>query len=42
MDRETTSTTAMLFVMVAVSLVLFLLADRIMRLFVIFLLGIGG
>jgi hypothetical protein len=42
MDREAHITAAMLLVMVAVTSVLFLLADRIMRIFVIFLLGIGG
>ena len=39
--RETAITTAMVFVMVAVTSVFFLIADQIMRLVVTFLLGIG-
>jgi len=40
--RETAVTTAMVFVMVAVASVFFLLADQFMRMFVTFILGIGG
>ncbi len=40
--RETAITTAMVFVMVAVTSVFFLISDQIMRLVVTFLLGIGG
>jgi preprotein translocase subunit SecE len=40
--RETAVTTAMVFVMVAVASVFFLLADQFMRIFVTFILGIGG
>jgi preprotein translocase subunit SecE len=40
--RETTITTAMVFVMVAVASVFFLVADQIMRTIVTFVLGIGG
>ena len=40
--RETAITTAMVFVMVAVTSVFFLLADQVMRIVVTFLLGIGG
>ena len=40
--RETAITTAMVFVMVAVTSVFFLLADQVMRLVVTYLLGIGG
>src|ERR1700676_3493024 len=40
--RETAITTAMVFVMVAVTSVFFLIADQIMRLVVTFLLGIGS
>ena len=40
--RETAITTAMVFVMVAVTSVFFLIADQVMRLVVTFLLGIGG
>ncbi len=40
--KETTVTTAMVFVMVAVASVFFLLADQFMRMFVTFILGIGG
>jgi len=39
--RETAITTAMVFVMVAITSVFFLVADQIMRLVVTFLLGIG-
>jgi preprotein translocase subunit SecE len=40
--RETAITTAMVFVMVAVTSIFFLVADQIMRLVVTFLLGIGS
>ena len=40
--RETTITTIMVFVMVAVSSVLFLVADQIIRLVITFILGIAG
>jgi preprotein translocase subunit SecE len=40
--RETTITTAMVFVMVAVASVFFLIADQIMRFIVTLVLGIGG
>jgi preprotein translocase subunit SecE len=40
--RETAITTAMVFVMVAITSVFFLVADQIMRLVVTFLLGIGS
>ena len=40
--RETGITTAMVFVMVALTSVFFLIADQIMRLVVTFLLGIGS
>ena len=39
--RETAITTAMVFVMVAVSSVFFLLADQVIRLVVTFVLGVG-
>ena len=39
--RETMITTAMVFVMVAVSSVFFLLADQVIRLVVTFVLGVG-
>jgi preprotein translocase subunit SecE len=39
--RETTITTAMVFVMVAVASLFFLAADQVMRLVVTFILGIG-
>lgn len=39
--RETAITTAMVFVMVAISSVFFLLVDQIIRVGVTFLLGIG-
>lgn len=38
--RETTITTIMVFVMVAVASVFFFLADQVIRIFVTFLLGI--
>jgi preprotein translocase subunit SecE len=40
--RETAITTAMVFVMVAITSVFFMVADQIMRLVVTFLLGIGS
>ena len=40
--RETTITTIMVFVMVAVSSVLFLVADQIIRMFITFVLGVAG
>ncbi len=40
--RETMITTAMVFVMVAVSSVLFLVADQIIRIFITFILGVAG
>ena len=40
--RETTITTAMVFVMVAITSIFFLLADQIMRFVVTLVLGIGG
>jgi preprotein translocase subunit SecE len=40
--RETTVTTAMVFVMVAIASVFFLVADQFMRIFVTFILSIGG
>ena len=40
--RETLITTIMVFVMVAVSSVLFLVADQIIRLAITFVLGIAG
>ena len=40
--RETAITTAMVFVMVAVTSVFFLLADQVMRFLVTVLLGIGS
>jgi preprotein translocase subunit SecE len=40
--KETTVTTIMVFVMVAVASVFFLLADQVMRLAVSFVLGIGS
>ena len=40
--RETMITTAMVFVMVAVSSVLFLVADQIIRVFITFILGVAG
>jgi preprotein translocase subunit SecE len=41
-QREAATATAMVFVMVAIASIFFLIADRIMRLVVTFLLGIGG
>ena len=40
--REIMITTAMVFVMVAVSSVLFLVADQIIRIFITFILGVAG
>jgi preprotein translocase subunit SecE len=40
--RETMITTAMVFIMTAVSAVFFLIADQIMRMIVTFVLSIGG
>jgi preprotein translocase subunit SecE len=40
--RETMITTAMVFVMVAVTSIFFLVADQIIRMLVTFVLGIGG
>ena len=40
--RETTVTTAMVFVMVGVAAIFFLIADQIMRFVVTLVLGIGG
>ena len=40
--RETAITTAMVFVMVAVASVFFLVADQIIRIFITFVLGLGG
>lgn len=40
--KETMITTAMVFVMVAISSVFFLVADQIMRIAVTFLLGLGS
>ena len=40
--RETMITTAMVFVMVAVSSVFFLVADQIIRIVVTFVLGVGS
>ena len=40
--RETAITTAMVFVMAAVASIFFLVADQVMRMFVTFVLGIGG
>jgi len=40
--RETIITTIMVFVMVAVSSVLFLVADQIIRLVITFILGVAG
>ena len=40
--RETAITTAMVFVMVAISSIFFLIADQIIRLFVTAVLGIGS
>ena len=40
--RETTITTIMVFVMVAVSSVLFLVADQVIRVFITFILRVAG
>ena len=40
--RETTITTIMVFIMVALSSILFLVADQIIRLAITFVLGIAG
>ena len=40
--RETAITTAMVFVMVAITSVFFLIADQIIRIAVTFILGIGS
>ena len=40
--RETTITTIMVFVMVAVSSVLFLVADQIIRMLITFILGVAA
>src|SRR5438105_3198561 len=40
--RETAITTAMVFVMVAIASVFFLVADQIIRIFITFVLGLGG
>ena len=40
--KETMITTAMVFVMVAVSSVLFLVADQVIRVIITFILGIAG
>jgi preprotein translocase subunit SecE len=40
--RETTITTIMVFVMVAVSSVVFLVADQVIRVFITFLLSVAG
>ena len=40
--KETTVTTAMVFVMVTVAAVFFLVADQVMRILVTTVLGIGG
>jgi preprotein translocase subunit SecE len=40
--KETTVTTIMVFVMVAIASVFFLLADQVMRIAVSFVLGIGS
>jgi preprotein translocase subunit SecE len=40
--RETLITTAMVFVMVAVSSILFLIADQVIRVFITFILGVAG
>jgi preprotein translocase subunit SecE len=39
--RETTITTAMVFVMVAIASIFFLVADQVIRVAVTFILGIG-
>jgi preprotein translocase subunit SecE len=40
--REVTITTIMVFIMVAVSSVLFLVADQFIRMFITFILGVAG
>ncbi len=40
--KETTITTAMVFVMVTIASIFFLLADQVIRLGVSFVLGLGG
>jgi len=40
--RETTITTIMVFVMVAVSSVLFLVADQVIRMLITFILGVAA
>jgi preprotein translocase subunit SecE len=40
--RETMITTAMVFVMVAITSIFFLVGDQIIRMMVTFVLGIGG
>ena len=40
--RETAVTTVMVFVMAAAASIFFLIADQIIRLFVTFVLGVGG
>jgi preprotein translocase subunit SecE len=40
--KETTITTAMVFVMVTIASIFFLLADQVIRLAVTFVLGLGG
>jgi len=40
--RETTITTIMVFVMVAVSSVVFLVADQVIRVFITFILRVAG
>jgi preprotein translocase subunit SecE len=40
--RETTITTAMVFVMVAVASILFLVADQVIRIVVTYILGVAG
>jgi preprotein translocase subunit SecE len=40
--RETMITTIMVFIMVALSSILFLVADQIIRLFITFVLGVAG
>jgi preprotein translocase subunit SecE len=40
--RETLITTAMVFVMVALTAVFFLVADQVIRIFITFVLGVAG
>jgi preprotein translocase subunit SecE len=40
--RETAITTAMVFVMVTITAILFLVADQIIRVAITYILGIGG